>query len=75
MAWKFEVYEDAGDKFRWRLIASNDTVVRTARAVGSAGLPEAGSVRLNATDMLGTPARTATDIDREVRDAQLGKPV
>jgi hypothetical protein len=23
MSWKFEIYPDAGDKYRWRLIASN----------------------------------------------------
>jgi uncharacterized protein len=30
MAWKFEVYADAGDKFRWRLIASNGQTVASS---------------------------------------------
>jgi uncharacterized protein YegP (UPF0339 family) len=23
MSWKFEIYPDAGEKYRWRLVASN----------------------------------------------------
>lgn len=30
MAWKFEVYADVGDKYRWRLVASNGQTVASS---------------------------------------------
>jgi len=50
---KFQVYRDAADEWRWRLLAANGKIVATSgEGYGSAGAAEAGSqvVRRISTD-------------------------